>query len=154
MKPVMLIRSVAVALCLTLLAVAAWAAPAPAEAPKPAEAQAAADTAGPEAVVLRALAAGVAGKFDAYLAELHLDRKETADQKSQLQRYEWKRFSGQAAWYIADPAKPTIQVARKQMLAPTKIKLFIKDLKNKDSMPRPIELSQKDGRWWISANSL
>ncbi len=144
----------AVALCLTLATATAWSAPAPAEAPKPPAAEPAADTAGPEAVVLRALAAGMAGKFDAYLAELHNDRKETAEQKSQLQRYEWKRFSGQAAWYIADPQKPTIQVARKQTLTPTKHKLFVKDLKNKDAMPRPIELTQKDGRWWISANSL
>ncbi|MBM4343788.1 MAG: hypothetical protein FJ100_10475 [Deltaproteobacteria bacterium] len=147
-------RSAAAALALTLLAAPAWSAPAPAEAPKAPTAEPAADTAGPEAVVLRALAAGMAGKFDAYLAELHPDRKETADQKSQLQRYEWKRFSGQAAWYVADPSKPTVQVARKQTLSPSKVKLFIKDLKNKDSMPRPIELTQKDGRWWITANSL
>ncbi len=154
MKPAALFRPLVAALCLTLFCASAWSAPMPAEAPKAPAAEPAADTVGPEAVVLRALAAGMAGKFESYLEELHADRKETGEQKSQLQRYEWKRFSGQAAWYVADPAKPTIQVARKQTVTATKIKLFIKDLKNKDAMPRPIELTQKEGRWWISANSL
>ena len=133
--------------------VVAWAdavktAPAAPAAPAKAEADA------PDAVVLRAISAGITNNFDAYLAELLPDRKDSPEQKSQLQRYEWKRFAGQAAWYVADTAKPAITIAKRQPASDTKIKLFIKDLKNKDAMPRPIELTRKDGRWYISANSL
>jgi len=139
---------VAAALCTATTAVAN-AAP-----PPPAESANAEDTASPDAVVLRALQAGLAGKFEKYLEELPADRKETAEQRSQLQRYEWKRFSGQAAWYVADPQKPSFTVARRQATGDSRVKLFIKDLKNKESMPRPIELTRSAGRWWISANSL
>lgn len=125
--------------------------PPPAAAPAP---TAAADANAPDAVVLRALKAGIAGNFEAYLAEVLADRKDTAEQKSQLQRYEFKRFAAQAAWYVADPAKPAITVARRQASSETKVKLFVTDLKNKEAMPRPIELTKKDGRWFISANSL
>lgn len=141
-----------------LAAAAAWtllALPAAHAAPAPKE-DAAADAAAnaPEGTVNRAIAAAIAGNFDKYLAELHPDRKETAEQRSQLQRYEWKRFTAQAAWYVADPAKPVVTVARRQEVSNGKIKLFLKDLKNKDAMPRPIELTLKDNRWLISSNSL
>ena len=155
----MLFASVAVAVSVAaLLTLPVWTAAAYAVAVKPsapAEGKpAAGDTDALQATVIRAIVAGLAGNFDKYLVELLPARCETAEQKSQLQRYEWKRFSGQAAWYVADPSKPTVTVVRKQAISATKIKLFIKDLKNKDAMPRPIELSQKDGKWLISANSL
>lgn len=105
-------------------------------------------------VVIRALQAALAGDFDKYLAELPADRKETAEQKSQLQRYEWKRFSTQASWYVADPQKVAPTITQRQQPAALKAKLFLKDIRNKDAMPRPIELSWKDGRWWVTANSL
>ncbi len=107
-----------------------------------------------EALVLRFLQAGMAGSFEKYLAEVHPDRRSTADQKSQLMRYEWKRFAGQAAWYVPDPKNPSFTVERRQNLSETKVKLFLKDYKNTASMPRPIELSKWDGRWYVTSNSL
>lgn len=107
-----------------------------------------------EAVVLRLLQAGIEGSFERYLAELHPDRRSNAEQKSQLMRYEWKRFSRQAAWYLPDPKRPSFTIERRQNLSETKVKLFIKDHKNTDAMPRPIELVKWDGRWYVNANSL
>ncbi len=147
----------AVTVPLVLANAAAWANAAPPSAqdkPASGDKAATADAAAPDAVVVRAIVAGLANQFEGYLAEVLPDLKETAEQKSQMQRYVWKRFSGQAAWYVADPAKPTMTVARRQAISETKVKLFIKDLKNKDAMPRPIELTKKDGRWFISSNSL
>lgn len=107
-----------------------------------------------EALVLRFLQAGMAGSFERYLAEVHPDRCSTADQKSQLMRYEWKRFARQAAWYVPDPKNPMFTVERRQNVSETKVKLFLKDHKNTTSMPRPIELSKWDGRWYVTSNSL
>lgn len=112
------------------------------------------DAAQVDAVVLRVVTAGLAGDFDKYLEELLPDRRETAEQRSQLKRYEWKRFSGQATWYVADAAKPAVTITQRQPQNSKKIKLFVKDLHNKGAMPRPIELTWLAGRWWISANSL
>ena len=134
-----------------LVALSAQANAAPA---RPPEAANAAEADAPDPTVLRALQAGLAGSFDKYLAELLPDRCETPEQKSQLQRYEWKRFSTQSAWYVADPKQPTFTVVKRQAQGEGKVKLFIKDLKNKDAMPRPIELVKKAGRWFISSNSL
>jgi hypothetical protein len=107
-----------------------------------------------EALVLRFLQAGMDGSFERYLAEVHPDRRSTAEQKSQLMRYEWKRFSRQASWYVPDPKKPSFTVERRQNLSETKVRLYIKDYKNTDAMPRPIELVKWDGRWVVNSNSL
>jgi hypothetical protein len=124
-------------------------------APNPAPAkEVAPDAAGADAVVLRALQAGLDNAFDKYLAEVAPDRCESQEQRSQLQRYEFKRFAAQASWYVSDAKKPAPQITQRQPQNDKKIKLFLKDIHNKDAMPRPIELSWKDGRWWITANSL
>lgn len=141
-----------VVFCLALLPAAAFAdvrvpdRPAPVkDRPDPAQA---------DAVLLRALQAGLDNAFEKYVAELAPDRCETQEQRSQLQRYEFKRFAAQAAWYVADPKKPAPQISQRQTPSDKKLKLFVKDLRNKDAMPRPLELTWKDGRWWITANSL
>ncbi len=141
-----------VVLCLTALPAAVFADIRVPDRPAPAAARP--DPAQADIVLVRALQAGLDNSFDKYLAELAPDRCETPEQKSQLQRYEFKRFASQAAWYVADPKKPAPQITQRQSASDKKVKLFVKDLRNKDAMPRPLELTWKDGRWWITANSL
>jgi hypothetical protein len=107
-----------------------------------------------EATVQRLLQAGVDGDFRAYLAEIHPDKKESKDQQSSLQRYEWKRFSVQASWYLLAAKPLTFQVSRRVQVTPTKHKLFLRDTVHADSMPRPVELTRHQDKWVVSSNSL
>lgn len=108
-----------------------------------------------EAVLLRVMQAAVDGKVAAYLAEVHPDRRETGDQRTLLERYEWKRFKTQASWYVVPNKDPiTVDVVRRAPQGENRVKLFIKDQKNTQRMPVPIEFTRKDGRWWVTANSL
>lgn len=130
---------------------AAWATAAAPPSPPPPPAAQADET---EAVLLRVLAAALANDFDKYLADVAPDRCEQPEQKAQLQRYEFKRFSAQAGWYVADPKKPAVRIVRRDVLSESKVKLFIEDRVHKESMPRPIEFTKIADRWYVSANSL
>jgi hypothetical protein len=142
----------AVVLC-AQLAVTPLAVAAVAEAPRESAPPAAQADEG-EAVLLRALASALANDFEGYLRDVAPERCEQAEQKAQLQRYEFKRFSAQAAWYVADPKKPAVTIVRRDRIHDAKVKLFVQDRVHKDAMPRPIELSRIGGRWYITANSL
>lgn len=112
------------------------------------------DAATPEATVQRVLQAGLDGDFAAYLREVHPDRAANEDQQGQLRRYEWARLMKQAQWYIVQPKPLTFHIGRRQQISKTKLKLFVRDQAHPESMPRPVELTERGGKWLVSANSL
>lgn len=110
----------------------------------------------PEAVVAAALEAGLAGDFAAYLKLVHPEERATPTQRSDRERYEWKRFAKQAAWYVRQAKPMTFVVTRREVDEDGKeARLFIKDLTKKDRMPVPIRM-RKDARqgWGITVSSL
>jgi len=108
----------------------------------------------PEATVQRVLQAGLDRDFTAYLREVHPDRAVTDDQRAQLQRYEWTRMTRQAQWYVVQQKPLTFHLGRRQQLSKSKQKLFVRDQAHPESMPRPVELTQREGKWLVTANSL
>ena len=107
----------------------------------------------PEATVAEALKAGLAGDFDAYLAAIHPEHKETSDQRKQRENYEWKRFVKQVKWYVTSE-KPIAFVVTRRVPEDKYYKIFVKDHKNKDRMPVPVTLKKDGSGWKIVTNSL
>ena len=107
-----------------------------------------------EATIAAALKAGMAGDFGAYLETIHPEHKETRDQRNQREKYEWARFVKQAAWYVkaADPI--TFVVARRVQDGDKYLKVFVKDQKNADRMPVPVQLKKDGDGWKITTSSL
>lgn len=108
----------------------------------------------PEGVVAAALAAGLAGDFNAYLATVHPEHKTTKTQIKQRRKYEWSRFNKQAAWYVSQRTPLTFQVTQRRPEGKTMYRLFIKDQTHKDRMPVPVRLKKSGNAWKIVTNSL
>ncbi len=107
----------------------------------------------PEATVAKALAAGLAKSFDAYLKTIHPDDKENARQREQRKKYEWKRFQKMAANYCKTKSPVSFYVTRSEITG-DRARLFVKDLTNPDRMPVPVRLKKTGSGWGIVANSL
>lgn len=108
----------------------------------------------PEAAIGDLLRAGLKKNFADYLALLHPEERSTEEQRSQKERYEWKRFSQQAAWYAATREPLTFVIAKREPQGETKLKVFLVDQKNKNRSPVPVMLVRADGRWHVWTNSL
>jgi|GEM_PF-1857626 len=108
----------------------------------------------PEYVVLHALKAARAARFDAYLDLLHPDVKSTPEEVEQRRRYEWSRFVKQAPWYLTSESPITFVIVRRDPQAEDSVKLFLKDQLHKDRMPTPVTLLKSGAEWKIKSNSL
>ena len=108
----------------------------------------------PEAAIGDLLRAGLKKSFADYLAVVHPDERSTEEQRSQKERYEWKRFSQQAAWYAATLEPLTFVIAKREPQGENKVKVFVVDQKNKGRSPVPVMLVRADGRWLVWTNSL
>ena len=108
----------------------------------------------PEGAVAAALAAGLAGDFNAYLATVHPEHKSTKSQIKQRRKYEWSRFTKQAAWYVSKRTPLTFQVTQRRPEGKSLYRLFIKDQTHKDRMPVPVRLKKSGNAWKIVTNSL
>ena len=108
----------------------------------------------PEATVLAALRAGLAGDFNAYLAQVHEEHKATPAQRSQRERYEWARFKRQVRWYLASESPITFVVARRQEDGANYYRIFLQDQRNPNRMPTPVKLKRDGESWKIVTNSL
>ena len=107
-----------------------------------------------EGTIAAALEAGLAGDFDAYLETIHPEHKATTEQRSQRQKYEWARFEKQAAWYVVSQKPMTFVIARRQPDGDNYLKVFLKDQKNKERMPVPVQLKKDGAGWKIVTSSL
>ena len=107
-----------------------------------------------EATIADALRAAFAGNLETYLELVHPDERTTKEQRSQRERYEWKRFSKQAAWYVVTKEPLTFVVTRRVVESETKVKIFMQDQVHADRSPTPIVLEKVGGRWHIKMNSL
>jgi hypothetical protein len=112
------------------------------------------DVSTPEGTVAAALKAGLAGDFNAYLATVHPDFKKDRKQVEQRRRYEWKRFSKQASWYVKARTPFTIVVAKHDQESQTLYRIFIRDQTRPDRMPVPVRLKKSGTVWKIVTNSL
>jgi hypothetical protein len=108
----------------------------------------------PEATVVAALKAALAGDFEAYLVTVHPDHKATSKQIAQRKRYEWKRFAKQAAWYPVSRTPIVIVVTRRDPQGESHYRIFVKDQTHKERMPVPVRLRKSGNAWKIVTNSL
>ena len=108
----------------------------------------------PEWVIATALKAAVAGDFNAYLTVIHPEHKSTRDQKSQRERYEWKRFKKQHRWYIVKDKPMTFVITQRREEGTNYKRIFLRDQKNKGRMPVPLRLKKSGDRWYIVTSSL
>ncbi|MSP92490.1 MAG: hypothetical protein EXR79_11935 [Myxococcales bacterium] len=108
-----------------------------------------------EAAIQAALEAALAGNFAAYLAQIVPAERDGEEQRKQKERYEWKRFKAQAAWYLTARKPVTFQVVKREMLEDAnQIKIFVKDQVHSERSPVPVQCVNEGGRWWIRTNSL
>ena len=128
--------------------------PAAAQAPPAPEGKPVSAEVSVQATLVAAFEAALAGDLQAYLATLHPESKETEVQRKQLERFEWQRFSRQAAWYLVSKAPVSFEVVRRGDTGPNSTRVFVKDQKNKDRMPVPVRLKRHRTGWKITANSL
>jgi len=110
----------------------------------------------PAATVMAALRAGVAGNFQAYLKTVHPEHKETPRQRKERKKYEWKRFSKQASWYVVKGKVFGFQIVRRQPEGRNSIRLFIRDQRpdHASRMPVPVRLKRAGNEWKIVTSSL
>ncbi len=110
----------------------------------------------PEATLMEALRAGVAGNFNAYLATIHPEHKETPRQRKERKKYEWKRFSKQASWYVLKGKTFGFHIVNRRPEGRNRIKIFIKDQRpdHADRMPVPVILKRAGAEWKIVTSSL
>lgn len=108
-----------------------------------------------EAAIQAALEAALAGNFAAYLAQIVPSERDGEEQRKQKERYEWKRFKAQAAWYLTARKPVTFQIVKREMLEDAnRVKLFVKDQVHPERSPVPVQCVNEGGRWWIRTNSL
>lgn len=107
----------------------------------------------PEAVVASALEAALAGDFAAYLKTVHPDERATPTQRSERERYEWKRFKNHAEWYVKTRTPLTFVLVSRDGEGDN-LRIFVRDQKNKDRMPVPVRLKRTGSGWGITTNSL
>ncbi len=105
----------------------------------------------PEAVVQAAVQAAMRNDFQAYLALVHSQEKENARQVAGIEQFSWKRFVGQASWYLDGGG--SVQVARRAQEGQD-LMLYMQDFKNAGRMPPPMRLRPDQGGWRIVTNSL
>ena len=108
----------------------------------------------PEFAIAQALQDAISDDFEAYLRTIHPDEKSTKTKRDQRKNYEWKRFKKQAQWYLVSQKPITFLVTSRRPDGSSTIRLFIKDQKHKESMPRPVKLKKTDKEWKITTNSL
>ena len=107
----------------------------------------------PEATVRDALAAGLAGDFDAYLETVHPEHKETAEQRRHRKNYEWSRFERQATWYVRT-RRPLSFVVTRRAESGAEVRIFLRDQVNRGRMPVPVRLKKAGDTWKIVTSSL
>jgi len=93
-----------------------------------------------EKVVAAAIKAALANDFKAWLETLHPSERATPDQRSQLERYTFKRVAKQAAWYVRAGDADSFEVARREDMGAGRVKLFLKDLEHPLRAPVPVAL--------------
>ena len=117
----------------------------------------------PEYIVQQALVAALNRDeqkgFDAYLALLDVEQKSTETAVKQIRRYSWNRFRKQAADYIVKGTETTFVVQRRDPSKVTdatkEIRLFVKPVTHPlRTLAAPIRLKRRDGRWFVTSNSL
>jgi hypothetical protein len=107
-----------------------------------------------EAAIAAILQAGLDGNFKAYLAEILPSEREVDEQVKQIEKYQWKRFKGNAGKYVSARKPVAFQVTKREPDGDDKLKVFVKDQTQADRMPVPVQLRKQGARWWVYANSL
>lgn len=110
-----------------------------------------APTGAPEAVVQAAVQAALRNDFQGYLALVHSQEKSNAKQVSQIEQFSWKRFVGQARWYLDGGGN--VYIDRKNQEG-ADLMLYVRDFYNAGRMPPPVRLRPDGGQWRIVSNSL
>ena len=107
-----------------------------------------------EAALAKAFGAALKNDFSAYLAVVHPNEKQNAQQTGQLERYTFGRFVRQAAWYLSGGDPTSFVVDRREELGGGKVKLFIKDVAHPSRASVPVTLEKGAGGFLILSNSL
>ncbi|MCC6625473.1 MAG: hypothetical protein IT385_29810 [Deltaproteobacteria bacterium] len=98
-----------------------------------------------EKVVAAAIKAALANDFNAWLETLHPNERKTPEQKSQLERYTFKRVAKQARWYVRAGDPESFEIARREDMGAGRVKLFLKDLEHPNRAPVPVALETLPG---------
>jgi hypothetical protein len=105
----------------------------------------------PEAVVHAAVQAALRNDFQGYLTLVHGQEKTNANQVAQIEQFSWKRFVGQARWYLDNGGN--VYVERRNQEGQD-LMLYMRDFHNAGRMPPPMRLRPDQGQWRIVTNSL
>ena len=110
----------------------------------------------PEAAISTAFAAALANDYSKYLGAIHPEHKQTARQKNERRKYEWKRFQKQCRWYLKsdNPITYAVVSRREEGSKSSRVVLFIRDQKNTNRMPVPVRLKHHSSGWKIVVSSL
>ncbi|MFT5431992.1 MAG: hypothetical protein ACI9OJ_002690 [Myxococcota bacterium] len=108
----------------------------------------------PEAAIIGVFEAAIAGDFEAYLAQIHVDHRQSAEQRSQREKYEWKRFRKQHEWYLKSKKPVSFVIVRNREEGNEYKRYTLRDLTHPRRMGVPIRLKKGDAGWKVTVSSL